>query len=88
VALAVEQLAARDDNFAIAWADPPFEIWTEGLEVVVKLFETGVLGAGSLACLEGPSKADVAGSLPSNLHIVRDLVGSASRVIMIEKADA
>jgi 16S rRNA (guanine966-N2)-methyltransferase len=82
---AVRQLACRGESFDIAWADPPFEIWSEGLEVVAKLFETGVLGAGSLACLECPSTADVTGSLPSELEIVRDLTGSASRVVMIEK---
>jgi 16S rRNA (guanine(966)-N(2))-methyltransferase RsmD len=84
---AVGRLAGRSESFDIAWADPPFEIWREGLEVVVKLFEVGLLGAGSLACLECPTKADVAGSLPSGLEIVRDLAGSASRVVMIEKAD-
>ena len=83
-AVAVGQLAGRGDSFDIAWADPPFEIWCEGLEVVTKLFEAGLLKAGALACLECPSKADVAGSLPSDLQIVRDLGGSASRVVMIE----
>ena len=83
--VAVGQLASRGDSFDIAWADPPFETWTEGLEAVAALFEAGVLGAASLACLECPSKADVSGSLPSDLEIVRDLAGSASRVVMIER---
>ena len=81
---AVRQLAHRGDSFDIAWADPPFDIWSEGLEVVAKLFEAGLLKTGALACLECPSKADVAGSLPSDLQIIRDLAGSASRVVMIE----
>jgi len=81
---AIRQLAGRGDSFDIAWADPPFEIWHEGLEVVAKLFEAGLLDAGGLAFLECPSKADVAGSLPSDLQITRDLAGSASRVLMIE----
>ena len=85
--VAVGQLAARGDSFDIAWADPPFEIWSEGLEVVVELFEDGLLNAGALACLECPTKAEVAGSLPPALEIIRDLTGSASRVVMIEKAD-
>ncbi len=84
--VAVGQLAARGESFDIAWADPPFEIWSEGLEVVVKLFEDGILKAGALACLECPTKADVAGSLPPALEITRDLTGSASRVVMIEMA--
>ena len=85
-AAAARELARRGDSFDIAWADPPFEDWSEGLEIVVALFEAGVLGATSLACLECPSKADVSGSLPSDLEIIRDLAGSASRVVMIEKA--
>ena len=83
-AAAVDQLARRDDNFDIAWADPPFEYWREGLEVVRNLFEVGLLPTGALACLECPAKADVAGSLPSHLQIARDLTGGASRVVMIE----
>jgi 16S rRNA (guanine966-N2)-methyltransferase len=82
--VASRELARRGDSFDIAWADPPFEIWSEGLEVVATLFEVGLLREGALACLECPSKADVAGSLPSDLQIVRDLAGSASRVVMIE----
>jgi 16S rRNA (guanine(966)-N(2))-methyltransferase RsmD len=85
---AIRYLASRGDRFDIAWVDPPFEIWKEGLEAVVKLFETHILGAGCVACLECPSKADAEGPLPSALEIVRDLAGSASRVVMIEKADA
>jgi 16S rRNA (guanine966-N2)-methyltransferase len=81
---AVGQLAGRGDSFDIAWADPPFEIWSEGLDVVAELFENGLLKAGALACLECPAKVDVAGSLHSDLEIVRDLAGSASRVVMIE----
>jgi 16S rRNA (guanine966-N2)-methyltransferase len=84
-AVAVTQLGARSDSFDIAWADPPFEIWSEGLEVLAKLFETDVLDAGGLACLECPSQAEVASSLPTGLEIFRDLVGGASRVVMIEK---
>ena len=86
-AAAVDQLARRGDSFDIAWADPPFDAWGEGLEVVLKLFEIGLLSTGALACLECPTKADVAGSLPSDLQIARDLAGGASRVVMIETAD-
>ena len=85
-ASAVDNLARRGDSFDIAWADPPFECWREGLEVVLKLFEVGMLPAGALACLECPTNADVAGSLPSDLQIARDLVGGASRVVMIRSA--
>ena len=77
-------LAQRGDSFDIAWADPPFEIWSEGLEILVRLFEFRLLGVGNLACLECPAKADVAGFLPTDLEIIRDLAGGASRVVMIE----
>ena len=82
---AFKELLRRGDSFDIAWADPPFEIWSEGLEVLVKLFEVGLLGPGNLACLECPAKADVAGSLPPDFEIIRNLAGSASRVVMIER---
>jgi 16S rRNA (guanine966-N2)-methyltransferase len=82
---AVDRLARGGEKFDIAWADPPFEHWSEGLEVVVKLFEIGLLHETALACLECPEKADVADILPSDLEIVRDLVGSASRVVMITR---
>jgi 16S rRNA (guanine(966)-N(2))-methyltransferase RsmD len=85
VLAAADLLAGRGDCFHIAWADPPFECWSEGLEVVVNLFEDDLLKTGALACLECPAKADVAGSLPPNLQIARDLAGSASRVVMIER---
>ena len=84
--VAVGQLASRGDSFDIAWADPPFEIWSEGLEAVAKLVEADLLGDEAVICLECPSKADVVGCLPPGLEIVRDLAGSASRVVMIEVA--
>jgi 16S rRNA (guanine(966)-N(2))-methyltransferase RsmD len=83
---AVDHLARRGDHFDIAWADPPFESWRDGLEVLVELFEIGLLSKNSLACLECPERADVAGSLPAEFEITRDLVGGASRVVMIERS--
>ena len=85
VAAAARSFARRGDRFDIAWIDPPFGAWREGLEVAQSLFEGGVLGRQSLACLECPAKADVEESLPGGLRIIRDLVGGASRVVMIEK---
>jgi len=83
-AAAVDRLARSGDSFDIAWADPPFEAWTEGLEVLVAVFDSGLLNAGGLACLECPARADVGSSLPENLRVIRDLAGGASRVVMIE----
>lgn len=83
---AIGHLARRSETFDVAWADPPFEIWTEGLEAVVKLFESGLMDNGSIACLECPEKAEVSELLPAELEIVRDLAGGASRVVMIARA--
>jgi 16S rRNA (guanine966-N2)-methyltransferase len=80
---AADRLARREDIFDIAWVDPPFEDWKEGLEVVVKLFGVSLLHEKALVCLECPEKADVAGLLPPDLQVTRDLVGGASRVIII-----
>jgi 16S rRNA (guanine966-N2)-methyltransferase len=85
-AAAIGHLAGRGDSFDIAWADPPFECWREGLDVVLKLFEVGLLPAGALACLECPVKADVESALPDDLRVSRDLAGGASRVVMIRSA--
>jgi len=82
---AIDRLARRGDRFDVAWIDPPFETWNEGLEVVARLFELGLLHTTALACLECPEKADLAGILPANLEITRDLAGGASRVVMIER---
>jgi 16S rRNA (guanine(966)-N(2))-methyltransferase RsmD len=87
VSAAVRELSRRDTRFDIAWLDPPFEIWYEGLETVVLLFETGVLKDEGVACLECPAEADIADSLPPALEIVRDLAGGASRVVRIESRE-
>ena len=84
-ASAVDQLARRGDSFDIAWADPPFERWCEGLEILVTAFDSGLLEAGGLACLECPAKAEVESALPEGPQVARDLAGSASRVVMIER---
>ncbi len=82
----IGHLARRGDRFDLAWADPPFESWLEGLEVLASAFAAGLLAAGALACLECPARADVTGALPESLEIVRDLAGGASRVAMIRRA--
>jgi 16S rRNA (guanine(966)-N(2))-methyltransferase RsmD len=84
---ALKELQQRGDEFDLAWADPPFEDWREGLEVTVRLFESGQLHDDSLACLECPARVDLAAVLPPKLRVVRDLAGGASRVVMIEEAD-
>jgi len=80
---AVQELAAHGDAFDLAWADPPFESWQEGLEALAAAFAAGLLPRHALACLECPAKVDVEGSLPSDFEIMRDLAGGASRVVII-----
>ena len=82
---AVAGLARSGQRFDLAWADPPFEIWQEGLEAVVAAFASGLLAPEGLACLECPEKADVEAALPAGLEIVRDLKGGASRVVMMQR---
>jgi 16S rRNA (guanine966-N2)-methyltransferase len=66
------RLLARDsDRFQIVWADPPFEVWEDGLEALVQTFVSGVLVAEGIACLECPDKARL--ELPESLRIERDL---------------
>lgn len=86
VAAALRELARGGAVFELAWADPPFERWQEGLEALVAAFSTGLLASGALACLECPAKAEVAGALPGRLEVVRDLKGGASRLVMIRRA--
>jgi 16S rRNA (guanine(966)-N(2))-methyltransferase RsmD len=79
---AVAELARRGAIFDIAWVDPPFENWREGFDVVISLLGEGAMENGALVCFECPEKADLS-DLPADLEIVRDLAGSASRVVMI-----
>jgi 16S rRNA (guanine966-N2)-methyltransferase len=83
---AVASLARRGERFQLVWADPPFELWRDGLEALVAAFEHGVVDDDGLACLECPQRAGVAGSLADDLEIVRDLVGGASRVVVLARA--
>ena len=83
---AVADLARRKQRFDLAWADPPFESWQEGLEAVVAAFASNLLAPDGLACLECPEKATVEAALPDILEVVRDLEGGASRVVMIQRS--
>ena len=76
------ELARRDEVFGMAWADPPFDMWHDGLDTLAAAFETGVLNRDAIACLECPEKADL-GALPESLRVERDLTGGASRLVMI-----
>jgi 16S rRNA (guanine(966)-N(2))-methyltransferase RsmD len=86
-AAAVVDLARRGERFDLAWADPPFENWREGLETLVSAFSEGVLESDAVACLECPARAIVENEQPGGLEVVRDLAGGASRVVMIRRTD-
>ena len=80
---AVVELARAGEAFDLAWADPPFEAWPEGLSVLAQAFDSGVLRPDATACLECPDRAEVAPRLPATLRIERDLKGGASRLVML-----
>jgi 16S rRNA (guanine(966)-N(2))-methyltransferase RsmD len=79
----IPQLSRRGEVFGAAWVDPPFELWREGLDVLIAAFEAGVLKRQGIACLECPEQADLGGDLPHSLIVERDLKGGASRVVMV-----
>lgn len=82
---AVARLARRGELFTLAWSDPPFESWRDGLEALIAAFESGVVEAGGLGCLECPAQADVEAALPEWMEIGRDLGGGASRVVLLSR---
>lgn len=82
VSRALRGLAREGARFDLAWADPPFESWVDGLEALRGAFAAGVLSAEATACLECPAQAVVA---PGDLVVERDLVGGASRVVMLRR---
>jgi 16S rRNA (guanine966-N2)-methyltransferase len=84
---AVDELARIGERFQLAWADPPFESWTDGLDALVAAFVTGVLEPTATACLECPERADVLAAIPRWLEVERDLAGGASRVVLLARRE-
>jgi 16S rRNA (guanine966-N2)-methyltransferase len=80
---ALGRLAREARAFDLVWADPPFESWTEGLEILRAAFDRGVLTPEGTACLECPARAKVEDTLEGPLRIERDLGGGASRVVLL-----
>ena len=83
---AVRELARMGRVFDLVWADPPFESWTDGLDALVAAARGGLCAPGALLCLECPAEAGVEEALPRTLEIRRDLMGGASRVVMLRLA--
>lgn len=79
---AVAELARRGETFDLVWADPPFDSWREGLEVLHRAASDRLVADGGVLCLECPADADLA-ALPPPLELVRDLTGGASRVAIL-----
>lgn len=82
---ALRDLARRGEVFDLVWADPPFDQWPEGLEALTTAFACDLLAPKAIACLECPAEADLSAVLPVELRIHRDLIGGASRVVIIER---
>ena len=82
-ARAITELKRGNRIFDLIWADPPFEIWREGLDALVSAVEAGLTTEDTTLCLECPAEAEVAEALPSDLTIERDLKGGASRVVIL-----
>jgi 16S rRNA (guanine966-N2)-methyltransferase len=57
---ALAGLAKRGLRFDVAWCDPPFAAWEEGLAALVQARESGLLAAGAEVVLEAPPKAEPA----------------------------
>ncbi len=86
-AAAVASMARRGETFDVAWADPPFESWEEGLEALAVAFATGLMASAGMGCLECPERAAVETALPEGLEIFRDLGGGASRVVLMRRSN-
>lgn len=57
---AVAGLARRGLRFQLAWCDPPFAAWEEGVAALALARESEVLAAGAEVVLEAPPKAEPA----------------------------
>ncbi len=84
-AAAIAALARGGETFDLAWADPPFETWEDGLAALAAAFSAGLLGPEAAACLECPERAAVEDGLPDDLEVFRDLKGGASRVVLLRR---
>lgn len=85
---AISELEKAGKVFDLIWADPPFDSWTGGLEAINAAVEAGLAATNATLCLECPAKTGVEPLLPPGLEITRDLVGGASRVVMLRIGSA
>jgi len=83
---AVSHLARRGETFDLVWADPPFENWEEGLDALIGAFTTGLMAPDAIGCLECPEHAAIGKKPSDRLEVFRDLGGSASRVVLMQRS--
>jgi 16S rRNA (guanine966-N2)-methyltransferase len=76
---AILDLARRGQVFDLVWADPPFDRWRMGVEVLEKAANAEILETTATLCLECPSDAELPRAIGSS-QLIRDLTGGASRV--------
>jgi 16S rRNA (guanine(966)-N(2))-methyltransferase RsmD len=81
----VADLGRRGELFDVVWADPPFDRWEAGLDVLAAVCEAGILARTGVACLECPAQVDPT-VVTSPLQVLRDLGGGASRLLIMEHA--
>lgn len=80
---AVAELDRTGLTFDLIWADPPFEIWEQGIDALGAAVEAGLVATNATLCLECPATADLEMVLPATLVLDRDLKGGASRVVIL-----
>jgi 16S rRNA (guanine(966)-N(2))-methyltransferase RsmD len=81
---AVEALARDRAVFDLLWADPPFEVWSDGLAALEAAIALGVAAPDADLCLECPAKIDL-GRVHDRFEVERDLAGGASRVVILRQ---
>jgi 16S rRNA (guanine966-N2)-methyltransferase len=70
---AIRRLAERAERFEIAWCDPPFAHWDDGVHALTRAHASGVLADGALVVLEVPPRREPA---IAGFELVRELRGA------------
>ncbi len=70
---AVRQLGTAGVVADVAWCDPPFASWQDGVDALAEARRAGVLAAGAAALLERPTRG---GPCPDGFAEVRELRGA------------
>lgn len=70
---ALRALAGRGVSCTLAWCDPPFASWNDGVEALELARELSVLAAGAEAVLEAPPRSE---PHVTGFSVVRELRGA------------